>query len=165
MYAARLRSGARKHYHMRPVLRGIFWNAHNVYHVRAAVHGSVIPYIQTIHTQMYGLWGARSSSPQLFVPRAHNISDVRKVEECVTRTEQNCLAVLKIESTWNMEYRINWKCITINVPMYTQNALLDTWTSNHSVWFCMLMIGCSIFSIVQQFALYTFVYGSYMLFL
>ena len=27
----RLRSGARKHYDMRPVLRGIFWNVHNGY--------------------------------------------------------------------------------------------------------------------------------------
>ena len=30
MYAACLRSGGRKHYNMRSVLRGIFWNAHSV---------------------------------------------------------------------------------------------------------------------------------------
>ena len=30
MYVARLRSGGRKHYNMRSVLRGIFWNAHSV---------------------------------------------------------------------------------------------------------------------------------------
>ena len=30
MYVARLRNGGRKHYNMRSVLRGIFWNAHSV---------------------------------------------------------------------------------------------------------------------------------------
>ena len=30
MYVARLRSGGCKHYNMRSVLRGIFWNAHSV---------------------------------------------------------------------------------------------------------------------------------------
>ena len=30
MYVARLRSGGRKHYNVRSVLRGIFWNAHSV---------------------------------------------------------------------------------------------------------------------------------------
>ena len=30
MYVARLRSGGRKRYNVRSVLRGIFWNAHSV---------------------------------------------------------------------------------------------------------------------------------------
>ena len=44
MYVARLRSGGRKHYNMRSVLRGIFWIAHSVLCMSDAVGGG-----RTIH--------------------------------------------------------------------------------------------------------------------
>ena len=50
MYVARLHSEGRKHYNMRPLLCGIFWNAHqyNVYMSSAAGDGRTI-HIQFAH--------------------------------------------------------------------------------------------------------------------
>ena len=48
MYVARLRSGGRKHYNMRSVLRGIFWNAHSVLCMSGAAGDG-----RTIHTYIY----------------------------------------------------------------------------------------------------------------
>ena len=90
MYVARLRSGGRKHYNMRSVLRGIFWNAHSVLCMSgAAGDGRTIPYPyiyiykqfaheclvyvglaqarpnHILRALLYRLCGARSGSPQL----------------------------------------------------------------------------------------------------
>ena len=48
MYVARLRSGGRKHYNMRSVLRGIFWNAHSVFCMSGAAGDG-----RTIHTYIH----------------------------------------------------------------------------------------------------------------
>ena len=48
MYVARLRSGGRKHYNMRSVLRGIFWNAHSVLCMSGAAGDG-----RTIHIYIY----------------------------------------------------------------------------------------------------------------
>ena len=48
MYVARLRSGGRKHYNMRSVLHGIFWNAHSVLCMSGAAGDG-----RTIHTYIY----------------------------------------------------------------------------------------------------------------
>ena len=48
MYVARLRSGGRKHYNMRSVLRGIFWNVHSVLCMSGAAGDG-----RTIHTYIY----------------------------------------------------------------------------------------------------------------
>ena len=48
MYVAHLRSGGRKHYNMRSVLRGIFWNSHSVMCMSGAVGDG-----RTIHTYIY----------------------------------------------------------------------------------------------------------------
>ena len=48
MYVARLRSGGRKHYNIRSVLRGIFWNAHSVLCMSGAAGDG-----RTIHTYIY----------------------------------------------------------------------------------------------------------------
>ena len=48
MYVARLRSGGRKHYNVRSVLRGIFWNAHSVLCMSGAAGDG-----RTIHTYIY----------------------------------------------------------------------------------------------------------------
>ena len=54
MYVARLRSGGRKHYNMRSVLRGIFWNVHSVSCMSGAagdgrVHTYIYIYKQFAH--------------------------------------------------------------------------------------------------------------------
>ena len=78
MYVARLRSGGRKHYNMRSVLRGIFWNAHGVLCMSGAAGDGrttqlalyhtyihIIIYIYINNSRMsYRLCGARSGSPQ-----------------------------------------------------------------------------------------------------
>ena len=48
MYVARLRSGGRKHYNMRSVLRGIFWNGHSVLCMSGAAGDG-----RTIHIYIY----------------------------------------------------------------------------------------------------------------
>ena len=48
MYVARLRSGGRKHYNMRSVLGGIFWNGHSVLCMSGAAGDG-----RTIHTCIY----------------------------------------------------------------------------------------------------------------
>ena len=54
MYVARLRSGGRKHYNMRSVLRGIFWNAHRVLCMSgAAGDGCTIHIYIYIYTYIY----------------------------------------------------------------------------------------------------------------
>ena len=45
MYVARLRSGGRKHYNMRSILRGIFWNGHSVLRMSGAAGDGRIAYI------------------------------------------------------------------------------------------------------------------------
>ena len=45
MYVARLRSGGRKHYNMRSVLRGMFWNGHSVLCMSGAAGDGRIAYI------------------------------------------------------------------------------------------------------------------------
>ena len=59
MYVARLRSGGRKHYNMRSVLRGIFWNVHSVLCMRgAAGDGRTIHIIYIYTSDMQGIiWG------------------------------------------------------------------------------------------------------------
>ena len=51
MYVARLRSGGRKHYNMRSVLRGIFWNGHSVLCMSGAAGDGC-----TIHTYIYNIY-------------------------------------------------------------------------------------------------------------
>ena len=74
MYVSRLRSGGRKHYNRRSVLRGIFWNAHGVLVLcmsGAAGDG------RTIHTYIYiyiyinnsrmsypSMWGSLRLAPE-----------------------------------------------------------------------------------------------------
>ena len=48
MYVARLRSGERKHYNMRSVLHGIFWNGHSVLCMSGAAGDGRIAYITYI---------------------------------------------------------------------------------------------------------------------
>ena len=56
MYVARLRSGEHKHYNMRSVLRGIFWNAHSVLCMSGAAGESRTIYINNSHMTFPSMW-------------------------------------------------------------------------------------------------------------
>ena len=62
MATTRLRSRAHKFYNMRSILRGIFWNAHNVLYMGGAADDgrTIQTNKQFAHIHLYCLCGARS---------------------------------------------------------------------------------------------------------
>ena len=97
--------------------------------------------------------------------RAHK--NKKKEEERVTWTGQNFWTVLKIEHPVKSRLKIRKSKCKI-YSWHAQNSLLDAWTFNVYViitlWFCTWPDVLFIVSFKNS-ALYTNVYGSYMLFL
>ena len=81
MYVARLRSGGRKHYNMRSVLRGIFWNVHSVSCMSGAagdgrtIHTYIHIYIYINNSRMNvsSMWGSLRLAPIIIFLQWHQL--------------------------------------------------------------------------------------------